>query len=56
MQFQADMLGATVDRPAIIETTALGAALLAGRGVGLWNSRRAARARARGATACSSRA
>jgi len=36
MQFQADLLGATVDRPVIIETTALGAALLAGRGVGLW--------------------
>ena len=38
MQFQADLLGATVDRPQIIETTALGAALLAGRGVGLWPS------------------
>jgi len=38
MQFQADMLGAMVDRPVIIETTALGAALLAGRGVGLWSS------------------
>jgi len=38
MQFQADMLGASVDRPAIIETTALGAALLAGRAVGLWSS------------------
>ena len=38
MQFQADMLGATVDRPKIIETTALGAALLAGRAVGLWKS------------------
>jgi glycerol kinase len=37
MQFQADMLAATVDRPVIIETTALGAALLAGRGVGLWS-------------------
>jgi glycerol kinase len=36
MQFQSDMLGETVDRPRIIETTALGAALLAGRGVGLW--------------------
>ncbi len=36
MQFQADMLAAPVDRPKIIETTALGAALLAGRGVGLW--------------------
>ena len=45
MQFQADMLGATVDRPVIVETTALGAALLAGRGVGLWKQRRAARAR-----------
>jgi glycerol kinase len=38
MQFQADMLDATVDRPVIIETTALGAALLAGRGVGLWSN------------------
>ncbi len=38
MQFQADMLGATVDRPKVIETTALGAALLAGRGVGLWST------------------
>jgi glycerol kinase len=37
MQFQADTLGTAVDRPVIIETTALGAALLAGRGVGLWN-------------------
>jgi glycerol kinase len=37
MQFQSDMLGETVDRPRIIETTALGAALLAGRGVGLWS-------------------
>jgi glycerol kinase len=38
MQFQADMLGAAVDRPEIIETTALGAALLAGRAVGMWSS------------------
>ena len=37
MQFQADVLGATVDRPKVIETTALGAALLAGRGIGLWS-------------------
>lgn len=36
MQFQADMLGTTVDRPKIVETTALGAALLAGRGIGKW--------------------
>jgi glycerol kinase len=38
MQFQADILGVTVDRPKVIETTALGAALLAGLGVGLWKS------------------
>ena len=38
LQFQSDMLGQTVDRPRIIETTALGAALLAGRAVGLWSS------------------
>ena len=38
MQFQADMLGTTVDRPKIVETTALGAALLAGRGIGKWST------------------
>ncbi len=36
MQFQADVLGVPVVRPAMTETTALGAALLAGLGVGLW--------------------
>ncbi len=36
MQFQADILNTTVERPGIIETTALGAAYLAGMGVGLW--------------------
>ena len=36
MQFQSDILGADVVRPAIIESTALGAAMLAGRAVGLW--------------------
>ena len=40
MQFQADLLGTTVDRPKVVETTALGAALLAGLGVGLWKSER----------------
>jgi glycerol kinase len=40
MQFQADLLGVTVDRPKIVETTALGAALLAGVGIGLWKSER----------------
>ncbi|QTF92064.1 glycerol kinase GlpK [Halomonas sp. BM-2019] len=36
MQFQADMLGVNVDRPRLTETTALGAAYLAGIAVGLW--------------------
>jgi glycerol kinase len=36
MQFQADLLGVAVDRPALVETTAAGAAFLAGLGVGLW--------------------
>jgi glycerol kinase len=36
MQFQADLLGVPVLRPAITECTALGAALLAGLGTGLW--------------------
>ena len=36
MQFQADVLGRSVHRPAIRETTALGAAYLAGLAVGLW--------------------
>ncbi|MEK6607517.1 MAG: glycerol kinase GlpK [Myxococcota bacterium] len=38
MQLQADLLGVEVVRPRVIETTALGAALLAGLGVGLWKS------------------
>ena len=38
MQFQADVLGVPVVRPRITETTALGAAWLAGLGVGFWRS------------------
>ena len=38
MQFQADMLDLPVDRPKNVETTALGAAYLAGLAVGVWNS------------------
>jgi glycerol kinase len=38
MQFQADILGVAVDRPEVIESTATGAAFLAGIGVGLWKS------------------
>jgi glycerol kinase len=37
MQFQADILGVSVQRPQIIESTARGAAFLAGIGVGFWN-------------------
>ncbi|HET9096212.1 MAG TPA: glycerol kinase GlpK [Candidatus Baltobacteraceae bacterium] len=37
MQFQADLLGVPVVRPAVIETTALGAAYLAGLQAGFWN-------------------
>jgi glycerol kinase len=36
MQFQADILGLRVERPALLETTALGAARLAGLAAGLW--------------------
>lgn len=38
MQFQADLLGIDVVRPKITETTAIGAAYLAGLGVGYWDS------------------
>jgi glycerol kinase len=37
MQFQADVLDVTVRRPVVAETTALGAAYLAGLAVGYWN-------------------
>jgi glycerol kinase len=36
MQFQADLLGVPVVRPRVTETTALGAAYLAGLAVGFW--------------------
>ena len=36
MQFQSDILNADVMRPKVTETTAMGAAMLAGRAVGLW--------------------
>jgi glycerol kinase len=38
MQFQADILGVAVQRPKVAETTALGAAYLAGLAVGFWTS------------------
>ncbi len=37
MQFQSDILGVCVERPVVTETTALGAAYLAGLAVGFWN-------------------
>lgn len=39
MQFQSDILGVTVNRPKVTETTALGAAYLAGLAVGFWQSK-----------------
>lgn len=39
LQFQADLLGASVVRPKCVETTALGAAYLAGLAVGYWENR-----------------
>ncbi len=38
MQFQADVLGAAVERPALVEATALGAAGIAGLAAGVWPS------------------
>ena len=37
-QLQADLLGVPVQRPEIVETTALGAAFMAGLGTGVWES------------------
>jgi glycerol kinase len=45
MQFQADILNVPVDRPRINETTALGAAYLAGLAVGFWKSQEELRAK-----------
>jgi len=39
MQFQSDILGVPVDRPKVIETTALGASYLAGLAVGFWKNK-----------------
>jgi glycerol kinase len=41
MQFQADILGVPVDRPSIVETTAMGAAYLAGLAVKFWDGKNA---------------
>ena len=38
MQFQADVLGVPIEKPAMVETTALGAAGLAGLHTGVWSS------------------
>ncbi len=39
MQFQSDVLGVAISRPEFLETTALGAAFLAGLGAGVWKSK-----------------
>jgi glycerol kinase len=41
MQFQSDVLGVEIARPELVETTALGAAFLAGLGTGLWQDQAA---------------
>jgi len=41
MQFQSDVLGVPIRRPELLETTALGAAFLAGLGCGLWPDKKA---------------
>lgn len=41
MQMQADFLGVKVERPSMIESTSLGAAFMAGLGVGLWENKKA---------------
>jgi len=48
MQFQADLLGVPVVRPRVVETTALGAAYLAGLATGFWPSPEALRAERKG--------
>jgi glycerol kinase len=45
MQFQSDILGATLRRPVVRETTALGAAYLAGIAAGLWQGTEEVRAK-----------
>jgi len=41
MQFQSDLLGVPVERPSIVETTAMGAAYLAGLAVKFWDNKNA---------------
>ena len=50
MQFQSDVVGVPVERPACIETTALGAAFLAGLAVGHWTNLAELKANAAGLT------
>ena len=38
MQFQADIIDTNIQRPAVLETTALGVALMAGLAVGVYNN------------------
>ena len=50
MQFQADLLGVPVVRPRVTETTALGAAYLAGLATGFWGTPDELRAKRKGDT------
>ena len=40
MQFQSDILNVNINRPKVVETTALGAAYLAGLSVGFYNNKK----------------
>ncbi|MDR0475797.1 MAG: glycerol kinase GlpK [Treponema sp.] len=53
MQFQADIIGETIRRPEILETTALGAAYLAGLATGFWKNKEEIRSKWRCGTAFS---
>ena len=44
MQFQSDVLGVAISRPQLVETTAMGAAFLAGLGTGVWRDKNQIRA------------
>ena len=46
MQFQSDILGTRVERPEVLEVTALGSAFLAGLAVGFWNDLEEVRSKA----------
>jgi glycerol kinase len=55
MQFQADIMDGLIRRPVVRETTALGAAFLAGLALGFWESKEEIRSKRQGSTTFSPR-